>query len=91
MASDGNKPAATLIAGSTPTPGSGGHGAAGAGAPPDGAEASLMGEVLDGRYRIIKKLGEGGMGEVYAAEHVHIEKRVAVKLLARRSYPTPRQ
>jgi len=42
---------------------------------------SLVGEVLDGRYRILKKLGEGGMGEVYAAEHVHIEKRVAVKLL----------
>ena len=44
-------------------------------------EASMVGEVLDGRYRIVKKLGEGGMGEVYAAEHIHIEKRVAVKLL----------
>lgn len=39
------------------------------------------GHIIDKRYRIIKKLGEGGMGEVYAAEHVHIEKRVAVKLL----------
>src|SRR5688572_3416972 len=42
---------------------------------------SLVGEVLDGRYRVIKKLGEGGMGEVYAAEHVHIDKKFAVKLL----------
>ena len=42
---------------------------------------SLVGEVIDGRYRIFKKLGEGGMGEVYAAEHVHIEKKFAVKLL----------
>ncbi|HEX4423359.1 MAG TPA: serine/threonine-protein kinase [Kofleriaceae bacterium] len=42
---------------------------------------SLVGEVLDGRYRIKSKLGEGGMGEVYAAEHVHIEKRLAIKLL----------
>jgi tRNA A-37 threonylcarbamoyl transferase component Bud32 len=42
---------------------------------------SLVGEVLDGRYRIIRKLGEGGMGEVYAAEHIHIEKKFAIKLL----------
>src|SRR5262245_23784113 len=42
---------------------------------------SLAGQVLDGRWRLVKKLGEGGMGEVYAAEHVHIEKRIAIKLL----------
>ncbi|HZJ63307.1 MAG TPA: protein kinase [Kofleriaceae bacterium] len=42
---------------------------------------SLVGQILDGRYRLIGKLGEGGMGEVYAAEHIHIEKRFAIKLL----------
>jgi serine/threonine protein kinase len=42
---------------------------------------SLVGEVLDGRYKITRKLGEGGMGEVFAAEHVHIEKKFAIKLL----------
>src|SRR6185312_12971034 len=55
--------------------------------PPSGAfpqappVPSLVGQILDGRYRIIKLIGEGGMGEVYAAEHVHIEKKYAVKLL----------
>jgi serine/threonine protein kinase len=43
--------------------------------------AALVGTVLDGRYRIIKLIGEGGMGEVYSAEHVHIDKKFAIKLL----------
>src|SRR3569623_1419020 len=42
---------------------------------------TLVGTVLDGRYRIIKLIGEGGMDKVYSAEHVHIEKRFAIKLL----------
>jgi serine/threonine protein kinase len=44
------------------------------------ASASMIGEVIH-NYRISKKLGEGGMGEVYAAEHIHIAKRIAIKLL----------
>lgn len=52
-----------------------------AGSGPLASAPSLEGTVLDGRYKIIRKLGEGGMGEVYAAEHVHIEKRFAIKLL----------
>jgi pentapeptide MXKDX repeat protein len=42
---------------------------------------SRIGQVLDGRYRIEKLLGEGGMGEVYLATHIYIEKKVAIKLL----------
>ncbi len=42
---------------------------------------SLVGQVLGGRYRLVKKLGEGGMGEVYAGQHVHIDKSFAIKLL----------
>lgn len=41
----------------------------------------LEGTVLDNRYRVIRKVGEGAMGVVYEAEHVAIEKRVAIKVL----------
>ena len=41
----------------------------------------LLGEVLAERYRIERELGRGGMGVVYLAEHVILEKKVALKLL----------
>jgi len=41
----------------------------------------LEGQVVAGRYRVISKLGEGGMGIVYLAEHITIEKKVALKVL----------
>ena len=51
--------------------------AQGASDPPD----PLLGLVLSERYRIVRKLGEGGMGTVYQAEHALIEKRIALKVL----------
>ena len=41
-----------------------------------------IGMLLNDRYKIIKKLGAGGMGAVYLAEHVMIERRVAIKILS---------
>ncbi|HEX2569386.1 MAG TPA: protein kinase [Polyangia bacterium] len=41
----------------------------------------LLGRVIDGRYRILRPLGAGGMGAVYLAEHAQIHKTVAVKVL----------
>ena len=41
----------------------------------------LIGKVLSERYRIVRKLGEGGMGAVYLAEHALIEKQIALKIL----------
>src|SRR5262249_42048682 len=41
----------------------------------------LIGQVLDGRYYLERKLGEGGMGVVFKAHHTVIEKTVGVKIL----------
>jgi len=42
---------------------------------------SMVGEVLDGKYAVVRLIGEGGMGAVYEARHQFIGHRVAVKFL----------
>jgi serine/threonine-protein kinase len=46
-----------------------------------GGPESLVGMTLSGRYLIERLIGEGGMGAVYQAEHTHMRKRLAVKVL----------
>jgi serine/threonine protein kinase len=46
-----------------------------------GGPESLVGRILSGRYLIERVIGEGGMGAVYQAEHTHMHKRLAVKVL----------
>jgi serine/threonine protein kinase len=41
----------------------------------------FIGEVLDGKYRLERLLGQGGMGAVYLATHLGTERPVALKLI----------
>src|SRR5208283_2137515 len=47
-------------------------------------DRSMTGEILDGKYRIDKQLGAGGMGNVYLATHLGTTRVVAVKVIAPR-------
>ena len=40
-----------------------------------------VGAILASRYRIDRKIGEGGMGAIYAGEHILIKRPVAIKVL----------
>ncbi|MEX1362462.1 MAG: protein kinase [Nannocystaceae bacterium] len=53
----------------------------------EGAEAAdldddvVVGSTIDGRYQVVRRLGVGGMGAVYEAEHLRLGTRIAVKIL----------
>ena len=42
---------------------------------------SLVGQILDSKYELVQRLGEGGMGAVYRARRKHIGDEVAIKVL----------
>lgn len=51
----------------------------------------LAGVTLEGRYRLIRRMGRGGMGSVYEAERVLLPERYAIKVLHRHMAQDQRQ
>src|SRR5262245_2149234 len=50
--------------------------------PSDGLSSlDLTGRVLAGKFKVLRKLGQGGMGQVYLAEQVSLKRSVALKVL----------
>src|ERR671936_857016 len=50
---------------------------------------TTAGTLIDGRYKVLSRLGAGGMADVYLAEDQQLGRKVAVKLLHRRFSEDP--
>ena len=48
----------------------------------------MIGEIIS-NYKIISVIGEGGMGTVYLAEHIHIGRKAAIKVLHKKYLSKP--
>ncbi len=73
-----SNPARTIVSsGGVPQPVTGEFVARGS-----GMGADLVGVALLGRYQVLERIGDGGMGTVYLAEHTTILKKFAVKVLS---------
>src|SRR5438093_1222129 len=47
------------------------------------AQRLLQGQLVLGSYVVLEGLGEGGMGEIFKARHLHLDRLVALKVIRR--------
>ncbi len=47
------------------------------------------GSIVDNRYRVLRRIGSGGMADVWLAEDTHLQRQVALKILHRRFLQDP--
>src|SRR5262252_7770795 len=47
----------------------------------DPSDDPMLGKLIDDRYRLIRKIGEGGMGAIYRAVHIENLRVCAIKLM----------
>ena len=51
--------------------------------------SDLIGMIVDSRYHLTRKLGQGGMGDVYLGEHLRTQRQCAVKVISRSQSADP--
>jgi response regulator RpfG family c-di-GMP phosphodiesterase/tRNA A-37 threonylcarbamoyl transferase component Bud32 len=56
----------------------------------DAISRGLEADLVLGQYRLLERIGRGGMGAVYRAEHLHLRRQVAVKIMSRTGDLDPR-
>jgi len=56
----------------------------------DRSKTTVNRTLFEGTYRVFRVIGEGGMGTVYEAQQLRLNKRVAIKVMSRESSDSPR-
>ena len=60
----------------------------GTGENPTKKQDNVIGQTLDGRFKVLEYLSEGGMGQIYKAKQINLDRLVAIKVFKETSRNT---